>query len=132
MKQWRSRRFDGAVIYIRVSTKEQTENLSLLLRSSQVALRECATGTRFQILFERNRAALVGELDRDVDDPRPALRCMRDSTGVVRGDAASKVGGQSSVISRGLGAVLQNIDSRRWHARMQSKRMAAAERTNFG
>jgi hypothetical protein len=90
----------GAVIYVRVSTKEQTENLSLptQLRAceesrtllvfparterqlmgrrshsrSEVSLRKSAAGSGLQVALEVGGSRLVRELNDDVKVPRSA------------------------------------------------------------
>ena len=49
-----------------------------------MALRKNATGAGFQVPLERDRSLLVGELDDDIDLPRPAVRRMKTATSIVR------------------------------------------------
>ena len=78
--------------------------------SPQMALRECAAGTRFQVMFKRHRAAFVREFYDHIDTPRPAGGGVRTPSSVVRGKSRRNVPGQPGVVAIRIALALEDVD----------------------
>ena len=81
-----------------------------VLRATQMALGEGHARTRLQVLFERNRALLVGEFDDHINRPRPTARSVWRTSRIVCFDTRSDIGRQAGVVTRRIMFTLQNVN----------------------
>ena len=75
-----------------------------------MSLRERHAGTGLQILLECDSPFFVGELDDDVNLPRPATRRVRAAPGVMRGKARGEMRSQSCVVTAWISSASDDVD----------------------
>jgi len=66
--------------------------------------------SRIEVALEPKGRLLAGELDEDMERPRPVLTRMRRPSGVVVGETAIDIGCEPNVEMGWLMATLENID----------------------
>ena len=118
-------------------SRESGQNRSLeqareLVRGLE-SLRERVAGARLQIPLKRDRAAFVGELDDDVDDPRLAVGGVGHPSRVVRVQAPREVRCQAGVVAGRVDGALEDIDDglEKCHADCARNASAAGNRTKL-